>query len=412
MLDVGEGSLWIGGLDARALADRFGTPLFVYDAAIVRAAYGRVREAIRYEPARVHYAAVCNPNLFLLRLLHEQGAGLHANTPGDVYCGLRAGFAPDDIVFSGSNCGPEDLDYLLSAGVHVNVDSLDDLALACARAPGRCFGLRIHPERVLAESRVGLREQELDRALATAARAGCRLTALHVYCGTHGQDVERYARAVDRLIALASRFPDLDCINVGGGFGYDYSDPGTNPFPFERLAERIGDALRALTRRLGRPVTLRAEPGRALVAGAGVLLTRVRSNKPGLGRRYVGVDTTVANFTSSAVHGAHRRVVALASRARAAEPSTVCGCTTYSRDFVARDVWLPMMERGDLLAVLDVGAYGYCMASHFLNRPKPAEVFVDRGEARLVTRRETFADLTAAQEPDHASDGATSRVCA
>jgi diaminopimelate decarboxylase len=220
--------------------------------------------------------------------------------------------------------------------------------------------------------------------------------------------------AVERLIELARRFPHLDCINIGGGFGYDYNAPETNPFPFELLADRIGDALRAMTGRLGRPVMLRAEPGRALVAGAGVLLTRVRSTKPGQGCRYVGVDTTVANFTSSAVHGAHRRVVALAARARVPVPSTVCGCSTYSRDFVARDVSLPEVERGDLLAVLDVGAYGYCMASHFLNRPKPAEVFVDAGEARVVTRRETLADLVAAQEPlDGPADrGARVRVCA
>src|SRR5207237_2383770 len=118
----------------------------------------------RYEPTHLHFAAVCNPNLHLLALLRGEGAKLHANTPGDVFCGLRAGYEPDEIVFSGSNLGEDDLAYLLSAGVHVNVDSLDDLGRACRAAPGRNYGLRLHLEEVLAESRIGLREHEVDDA--------------------------------------------------------------------------------------------------------------------------------------------------------------------------------------------------------------------------------------------------------
>jgi diaminopimelate decarboxylase len=396
MIEARNGHVTFSGMNAEELAERFGTPLFVYDAATVRETYRRIRAAIRHQPSRVHYAAVCNPNLQLLRVLRDEGAGLHANTPGDVYCGLRAGYAAEDIVFSGSNLGPDDVDYLVTAGVHVNVDSLDDLRLVCARAPGRPVGLRIHLEDVLPESRIGLREPELEGALAIARAFRSPITDLHVYCGTHGQKLGLWAEAVRRLAAIAQRIPDLRCLNLGGGFGYDYRDPEGRPFPFEALAGVAEEAVGALASRLARPIALRAEPGRALVAGAGVLLTRIRSTKAGKSVRYVGVDTTVSNFTSPVVHGPHRRVVAPTARGAEA-PTTVCGCTTYSRDFVARDVALPELAVGDLLAVLDVGAYGYCMASHFLNRPKPAEVFVDRGVARLVTRRETFADLVRAQ---------------
>jgi diaminopimelate decarboxylase len=397
MIDACEASFSIGGLDTVALAARFGTPVFVYDADAVRATYRRLRTAFPYAPARVHYAAVCNPNLYLLRLLREEGAGLHANTPGDVYCGLRAGFRPDDIVFSGSNLGDDDLTYLLGAGVHVNVDSLDDLARACRLGVRRAFGLRVHLEGVLPESRVGLREPEIGPAVALAASSGCSIRALHVYCGTHGQSLARYRAALERLVELAAEIPEIDCINLGGGFGYDYQDPGGGEFPFADLAPHAGAALGALSRAKGQPVTLRIEPGRALVAGAGVLLTRVRSVKEGRGKRYVGVDTTTANFTSPAVHGAHRRVIAVAARPPHPVPADVCGCTTYSRDVIARDLGLPDVQVGDLLAVLDTGAYGYCMSGHFLNRPRPPEVFVDGGEAVLVTRRETFEDLVAAQ---------------
>ncbi len=397
MIGASDGSFAIGGRDLHSLADRFGTPLFVYDAGAVRAAYARVRASFAYEPTRIHFAAVSNPNLHLLRLLRSQGAGLHANTPGDVFCGLRAGFLPADIVFSGTNLGEEDLAYVLGSVSHVNVDSLDDLGRACKLAPGRAFGLRIHLEDVLPESRVGLREAEIDEALRIVGAVGGQVDGLHVYCGTHGQSLERYRAALTRLVALASRLPHLACVNLGGGFGYDYRDPEEHPFPFEDLGRAADAAMTECSRRAGRAIVLRAEPGRALVAGAAVLLTRVRSVKPGHERRYVGVDTTVANLTSPAVHGAHRRVVSVDARPPSPLLADVCGCTTYSRDLLAQRAALPEVRVGDLLAVLDAGAYGYCMSSHFLNRPRAAEVFVDAGAATLVTRRETYEDLVAAQ---------------
>lgn len=403
MIEARNGHVTFEGITASEIAARYGTPVFVYDAATVRETYHRVRASLRHARSRVHYAAVCNPNLELLRVLRAEGAGLHANTPGDVFCGLRAGFSAEDIVFSGSNLGADDVDYLVGAGVDVNVDSLDDLRLLCARDPRRAVGLRVHVEEVLPESRIGLRENEIEAALAIARSFGCRVTALHVYCGTHGQKLGLWAEAVRRLVALAARIPDLECLNLGGGFGYDYRDPDGRAFPFDALARVAEEGVASLESSLGHSITLRAEPGRALVAASGVLLTRVRSTKNGRAMRYVGVDTTVANFTSPVVHGPHRRVVCAGNVRGAEVPTTVCGATTYSRDFVARDAMLPELEVGDLLAVVDVGAYGYCMASHFLNRPKPAEVFVDRGEVRLVTRRETFADLLGAQIEEPAS---------
>jgi diaminopimelate decarboxylase len=332
-----------------------------------------------------------------LRVLRSEGASVHANTPGDAYCAMRAGFERERVVLSGSNLGEEDLSYLDREGVYVNVDSMDDLARACSILRSREVGLRLHLEGVLPESRMGLREHELAGAMELARSRGFRITSLHVYCGTHGRCLDRYRLALARLVDLGSRMPDVVCLNVGGGFGYDYHEPEQHPFPFGALAAIAGAACKELSAVRGRPVLLRVEPGRAAVAGAGVLLTCVRSVKRGASRRYVGVDTTTASFTSPVVHGSHRRVVAVEAREPDALPADVCGCTTYSRDFVAQGSPLDAVQIGDLLAVLDVGAYGYCMSSHFLNRPKPPEVFVEAGEARLVTRRQTFEDLTASQ---------------
>ena len=396
MIHADGGVLMVGGIAAEELAARYGMPAYVYDAATIRATYREVRDSFRWSPTRIHFASVCNPNLHLLRILRDEGAGLHANTPGDVFCGLRAGFRAEDIVFSGSNVSEDDLRFLVGAGVAINVDSLDDLRRAVTVAPGRSFGVRIHLEEVLPESRIGLREHELDEALAMAARAGSKLESVHIYCGTHGRSLDRYRRAIARLIAHAARLPDLACINLGGGFGYDYHDSAAT-FPFKTLADIVEGEVAQLAAARGRAITLRAEPGRAIVAGAGVLLTRVLSVKRAQKRRYIGVDTTVANFTSHAVHGHHRRVVAVGARPPAADVADLCGCTTYSRDVIAHDVPLGEVGVGDLVGVLDAGAYGYCMAGHFLNRPAPPELFVDDGVVTVATRRETFEDLVRLQ---------------
>ena len=335
MIDTRPGQFTIGGIDAASLVARFGTPLFVYDADVVRQAWRELRECFTYAPTALHYATVCNPNLYLLRVLHAAGACVHANTPGDVYCALRAGFRGDQIVLSGSNLGEDDLAYAGKSGVHINLDSLDDLARACVVLAPRDLGLRVHVADILPESRIGLREHEVDEAVRLAAARGCRITSLHVYCGTHGRSLDRYAESLDRLVAIGSRLPDVECLNVGGGFGYDYHAPNQHPFPFPALAVITANAARELSARCGRPIGLRVEPGRSLVAGCGVLLTRVRSVKRSASRRYIGVDTTTANFTSPVVHGAHRRVVAVDQRGPDGLAAEVCGCTTYSRDVVA-----------------------------------------------------------------------------
>ncbi len=399
---------FLAGGAAAQLAGRFGTPVFLYEAETLRRTYRRVRDAFRHQPTRIHFAAVCNPNLALLRILREEGAGLHANTPGDVYCGLRAGFSAQDIVFSGSNLGEDDLRFLGGAGVAVNVDSLDDLERACRLHPGRGFGMRLHFPDAMPESRIGIRPDEIPRAVSLARAKDCRIEALHVYCGTHGVGAKRFEGPLARLAELAVELPAVTCINLGGGFAYDYEKPD-EAFPFGELAEAAAAMLANVqARRGGAPLQLRVEPGRALVAGAGVLLTRVRSVKVADGRRYVGTDTTVANLTSQPVHGSHRRVAVVAEGEPHPLPADVCGCTTYSRDVIARAAPLPEVKVGDLLAVLDAGAYGYCMASHFLNRPKPPEVVIDRGTVRLVTRRESFEDLVDRQvDPEGPTDVST-----
>jgi diaminopimelate decarboxylase len=382
---------------AARLVEHHGSPLYVYDAERVRAAWRDFTSAFPYTPVDFHYAIVCNKNQHLVRLLHGLGAGIHANTPGDAFAALSAGVPAHRIVYSGTNLDAADLDFLLSRDIRLNLDSVDQLRDYAARRPGGAVGLRLLVEDPSRPSRIGVDPAELPQALEIARAAGVRIIGLHMYAGTNNRSLTRFLACFDRMLAASELLPDLEELDAGGGFGVPYR-PGQEPLDLPTLGREVARRMEELSARRGRRIRLVIEPGRVLVAEAGSLLVKVISVKERGGRRYVGVDTTVGNVVVESVYYPHHRVEAVAPRGDVLEvPTDVCGNTTHSRDFLARDCRLPALAPGDLLALRDVGAYGYAMSSHFLNRPRPAEVVLDQGQAFLTTRRETFADLLATQ---------------
>ncbi|MGE0870549.1 MAG: alanine racemase [Kofleriaceae bacterium] len=377
---------------------RYGSPLYVYDADLVRTAYARFVTAFAYRPLDVHYAIVCNKNRYLVRMLAELGAGIHANTPGDAFAALAAGVSAERILYSGTNLDAHDFSFLREHGIRMNLDSLDQLRDVCRIGGVRELGLRLLIDDDDRPNRIGVTLRELSDALALASATGVRLTGLHMYAGTNTRTVQRFVDCLDRLIAASDMLPDLAWIDLGGGFGLPYSETDRE-LPLTNLGAAVSERLRRVSDRRGREITLVVEPGRYLVGAAGSLLTRVVSVKQREGRRYVGVDTTVGNLVVPSVYHTRHRIEVVDHAASLGPvldvPTDVCGNTTHSRDYLARNVRLPAVQPGDVLRLCDVGAYGYAMSSHFLNRPRPAEVVIDRGAEHLTTRRETFADLLA-----------------
>lgn len=379
------------------LLERFGSPLYLYDAERVRRAFQEFCAAFPYRPADFHYAIVCNKNAYLVRLLYELGAGIHANTPGDAHAALVAGVSPERIVYSGTGLDAADFEYLLSHSIHMNLDSLDQLRDLGARNGATEVGLRLLIDDESHANRIGVTVGELTAALEIARRYGLRITGLHMYAGTNTLNAARFIECLKRLMEASELLPDLDYLDVGGGFGVAYKEERPQ-LDLQALGLAVSQRMQALSQRRGRNIRLIVEPGRLLVAGAGTLLMKVVSVKERGGRRYIGVDSTVGNIVVESVYHSYHRIEALAPRGEALEiPTDVCGNTTHSRDYLGRSCRLPELLRGDILALRDVGAYGYAMSSHFLNRPRPAEVVLDGSAVHLTTRRENFADLLATQ---------------
>lgn len=384
---------------ADKLLAHFGSPLYVYDLREIERRYLRFVQAFSYRPLECHYALVCNKNPVIVRRLHDLGAGVHANTPGDAFAALAAGVPSEDIVYSGTNLSGADLDYLLARGVALNVDSLDQLRDVVRRRSGWSVGLRILIDDPTKKSRIGVSPSELQVALSIANAGDIRIAGLHMYAGTNNLRASRFLDCVDRLLAAAETLPDLEYVNLGGGYGIGYRE-GESDLDLGAIGLEVTRRVQLLSQRRGRTIRLIVEPGRVLVASAGSLLMTIVSVKNRGGRRYIGVDSTVGNIVAPSVYHGYHRIEALSPRGANMELTTdVCGNTTHSGDFLARDVRLPRVEPGDVLALRDVGAYGYATSSHFLNRPRPAEVVLDGSKAILTTRRETLDDLVALYEP-------------
>jgi diaminopimelate decarboxylase len=386
---------------AEELLATYGSPLYVYQSDILRRTIARITKAISYPQTQFCFASVTNGNIALLQIFQACGWGLHANTPGDIYLGIKAGFAPENIVYSGSNLHRNEMEQVLKWGVKtLNFDSLAQLQLCCQvyqslwenkqiLAPPS-LGLRLNLPELTGDSRIGVRSSEFPDAIAITKTAGLKLTGLHFYRGTGTNSTAAFTQVIDRIIAVARQLPDWEYLDFGGGFGYPYR--GGTAFDWELF----GAELTSRISQLDREIELIVEPGRSVVAGCATLLARVVSAKWQAAKQIVGVDTTVANLSVPSVHGGYREIYTWNSRDYL-HLTDVCGNTTYSRDYLGKNCQLPALKIGEILGILDVGAYGYAMSSHFLHRPRSAEVLLENSQHRLIRKREDYSILLANQ---------------
>ncbi len=405
-----SGSLRVEGVSAAALARRHGTPLFVYSAGAVRERLAALRRAFRRREPLICYALKANSNRALCRVLAREGAGADIVSAGELSRALRAGFPAGKIVFSGVGKTEDEMSAGLRAGLLAfNVESSEELD-ALARVAGRAgraapVSIRLNPDvkarthphitTGLAENKFGV---ETEEALALYRRAArdkrLRVVGVQCHIGSQITDLAPYRRAAASVARTVKRLEDmgirLSQIDLGGGIGITYKDE--KPLALPALARVLEETFSPWP-----DARLLLEPGRCLVADAGILLTRVLYRKKTSKRRFVIVDAAMTDLPRPALYGAWHPVEAVSpSRGRRARADVV-GPVCETGDFLARGRRLPPLERGDLLAVLKAGAYGFAMSSQYNSRPRAAEILVDGSRARLVRRRETLKDLSAGE---------------
>lgn len=398
----------------RALAQQHGTPLYVYDASIVRR---RVAELAGFDVVR--YAQKANSNLSILELVRSAGAKVDAVSAGEVVRALAAGFPPEDIAFTADLFDRAALDVLARHPVPVNLGSpgmiaqyarLLDSAWDVRGERGRHITLRVNPgfghghDHKVATggetSKHGIWHTELATVARHAHELGLRVTGLHVHIGS-GSDFEHLTRACEAMRRFADEVGEsLNTISAGGGLPVPYRADEAR-LDIGRFTETWLATKRAMESELRRTLTLEVEPGRYLVAEAGVLVCEVRGTKRSGRYDYVLVDAGFHNLVRPAMYGAFHQISAIGHRTdEATTPKVVAGPLCESADVFTVDgegrlapIPLPALAEGDLLCIHDAGAYGASMASHYNSQPLAAEVLVDAGVARLVRRRQTIESL-------------------
>jgi diaminopimelate decarboxylase len=394
-----------------AIAQSVGTPAYVYDAAEIRRAYTGFDAALGSYPHAIHYALKANSTLGLVRLLRQLGSEVDANSGGEIEVALRAGFIPEQIVFSGVGKGGDELDRAVTLGLKsVNAESPGELDRIAARA--RALGttvrvaLRVNPDidarshphisTRLKTNKFGTPIDEARRVYREHGRqAGLEPVGVHVHVGSQITTLDPLRDAAVRVVALAQALAGdgiaLEHVDLGGGLGISYDGS-----PVPTAADYAAAILPALR---GSGFGLVVEPGRALMASAGLLLARVVDRKAYEGGpQFVVLDAGMTELMRPALYASFHRIVAVAPRAGAAERYEVVGPLCESSDIFGRDRLLPPLEVGDLVAILDTGAYGSAMASTYNRRPFPPEVLVDGDSWRVIRRRQTIDDLLALEE--------------
>ncbi len=406
-----EVPLYCGEVSLEALTRRFGTPLYVYSADQIVERLQMFKDALAGRDSLVCYAVKANSALAILKLLANRGAGFDIVSGGELERVLAAApEAAERVVFSGVGKTAEEIDRALQAGILAfNVESEAELQLLAKHAAKlkrvARFALRVNPD-VFAETHpyisTGLREHKFGIDIRQAAAlyegaAGNRWLEPHgvsVHIGSQIRSAEPFGAALDRVYKLVKQLAKkgiaIHSIDAGGGLGIDYHAGKSDP------AARVREYAAAVDKALaGFEGKLLLEPGRFLVAQAGALVTRVLNVKQNGRKTFVIVDAAMNDLIRPALYQAHHEIVPVRPREGRQKTVDVVGPVCESGDFFARDRKLAPIEAGDLIALLDAGAYGMAQASNYNTRVRPAEVLVEGKKARLIRRRETIADLLA-----------------
>ncbi len=403
------GTLHAEEVSAVELAERYGTPLYVYSRGYLRHQFRRIREAFAEIDPLICFAVKANTSAAVIHTFAAEGAGADVVSGGELYRARRAGIPANRIVFAGVGKTAEEIEYAIQEeilGFTVESEAeLHRISECATRIGGTArVDIRVNPDvdpkthkytsTGKKENKFGVDLERAVKAYELAARLpGVEIVGLHMHIGSPVMSIDPYVEALERVAPvvreLKAAYPTLRHLDIGGGLGIRYRDEQEDLDP-----ARLAEALLPTLRDLGLKVLL--EPGRFLTGNAGILLTRVQYLKEGPEKTFVIMDAAMNDLIRPALYEAYHKILPVRETSDTLTGDLV-GPVCESGDFFAQNRELPAVQAGELLAVMSAGAYGYVMASNYNSRGRPAEVMVSGGTAKLVQRRETWDNLVAGE---------------
>jgi len=396
----------VEGVDLLSVAEQFGTPLYVYNGNKIKEQYHKLKDAFKQVKVKIKYACKANTNINILKLLRAEGCGLDTVSVNEVRLGLKAGYAPEEILYTPNCVSFEEIKKAVDLGVSINIDNISILEQfgneygnsvpVCIRInPHVLAGGNAHIQTGHIDSKFGISLHQIRHVMRVVSANNIQVVGLHMHTGSDILDAEVFTRAAELLFDVAADFKDLQYIDLGSGFkvAYRQDDVTTD---VERLGKVLGDRFLEICKAYGRELELWFEPGKFLVSEAGFFLAKVNVVKQTVSTVFAGVDSGQNHLIRPMMYDAYHHITNVSNPTGVPRVYSVVGyiCET---DTFGYDRKLNEVREGDVLALHNAGAYGFMMTSNYNSRVRPAEVLVMDGKAHLIRKRETLDDLLANQ---------------
>lgn len=396
----------IDGVSVLELCKEFGTPLYVYDAAVIERQYNRLKNAFGKTKIDVHYACKALNNINILKLIKNLGGSLDTVSIQEVQLGLKAGFEAKDIMYTPNCVNIDEINRAVEFGVNINIDNLSileqfgnlykDTYPVCVRInPHIMAGGNQKISTGHIDSKFGISIYQLRHLERVVKSTNLKVIGLHMHTGSDILDADVFLRGADILFEAAQSFKDLEYLDFGSGFKVKYHE-NDNTTNIEELGAKISERFQEFCKNYGKELTLVFEPGKYLVSESGFLFVRTNVIKQTTATVFAGVDSGQNHLIRPMMYDAYHHITNVSNTNGIERIYTVVGyiCET---DTFGWDRKLNEVREGDILVLHNAGAYGYSMSSNYNSRYRPAEVLIHNGKAKLIRRRENLDDLLATQ---------------
>lgn len=389
-----------------ALAHQFGTPLYVYHAEKIKEQYEKLLASFTGVDVRFFYAAKALTNINILRYIKSTGCNIDCSSINEAKLAVIAGFEPSNILYTSNNIAFEEIEEAQRMGIHINIDSISNL-----RKFGQKFGhsypvgIRLRPNIMAggnlkistghADSKFGVPLEDMEEVLQVIKETGLFIRTLHIHTGSEIKDVEVFAKGIEVLFEMVKYFPELEVIDLGGGFKVPYK-PGDEGTDIALLGKRVKEEFEWFEKKYNRHLQVWFEPGKYIVSEAGYFISKVNVLKPSGNVIFAGVDTGLNHLIRPMFYGAYHEIENISNPSGEKKSYNVVGniCET---DTFAENRSLPEIREDDYLVFLNAGAYCFEMSSHYNSRFKPAEVMIKDGKPLLIRKRDELDDLLKGQ---------------
>lgn len=403
-----ENTSFFKGNDPFDLITEYGSPLYVYNEEILRTRCREIKNLVTYENFVPHYSIKSNTNIHLLKIVHEEGLHADVMSPGEIYLALESGFTPEELFYIPNNATPCDMRYAIERGILTSVDSLSQLEMYGTLNPGGQVAIRFNPgigaghhEKVVTagkKTKFGVNPEDIDKVNLLLEKYNLTLIGINQHIGSLFMNAEPYIQSTSFILEFAKQFDSLEFIDLGGGFGIPYhKQEGEARLDMQALGTKLDEVLHSFAADYGKKIQFQIEPGRYIPCESGIVLGTVTSLKSNGGIHYMGTDIGFNVLQRPIMYGSHHDIELYSQDSLPSHtltPFTVVGNICESGDILAKDRVLPTPHIGDLIGIMDSGAYGFCMSSSYNQRPRCAEVLIEStGAIRLIRKRETFEDL-------------------